>query len=185
MKKTLLFAALSILLLTGCSKTSVNTKTGKINCQTISYTTDLNHRDSMSYSFNRASVYEYNSGNGSKIYASSGYFNITMYENQYDENGTKFGNPVLIGYLVVEHLYYLDLDSSTIDCVEKYSQYKGNDDKGSNGTTLNHSNAYACAAKGYYTTGSIMKGVTDSSLERHSYIKLGVNAVVSYTPMIS
>jgi len=185
MKKTLLFAAMTACLLAGCSKTSINTKTGKIDCQSISYTTDLNHRNSMSYTLNRASVFEYKSANGSKIYLSANYYSVILYENAYDKTWITYNSPSLIGYLDVEQLYYYDLDSSTIDCVVKYSQYKGKDDKDSEGRSLNHLSAYSCASKGYYTTDTIIKGITDNTLERHSYIKLGDNAIVSYTPRIS
>ena len=69
MKKTLLFAAMAACLLAGCSKTSINTKTGKIDCLSISYTTDLNHSSTMYYELSYARVYEFKSENGSSIYS--------------------------------------------------------------------------------------------------------------------
>ena len=186
MKKTLLFAALSILLLTGCSKTTVNTKTGSVDCQSISYTVDQNHNSSLEYRLDYVYVGEFKSESGAVIYASNTYGYLNVYENAYTSNVTTYSYVRTVGCLNVEQIYILDLDSLTIDCVTKYSKYLGDLDKDQNNNPLNHNEAYQCASKGFYLgNGKLIKGITDTSLERHSYIKLGVNAIVSYTPRIS
>ena len=110
---------------------------------------------------------------------------IRVYDNAYTSKHTKYSMNRYIGNLNMERIYYLDLDSMTIDCVAKYSQYKGYRENTNQSDDLNHNEAYLCASKGYYLDSRVIKGTTDNTLERHSYIKLGDNTIVSYTPRIS
>lgn len=187
MKKTLLFAALAACLLAGCSKTAVNTKTGKIDCSYISYTVDQNHTDSFQYNLSYVFAAEYKSESGAVIYGNANFGLIYLYNNPYTDQSTTFERTRIIGCLCYEWIYYLDLDSLTIDCLTKFSKYQGDIDKDYYGNPLNHNEAYQCALKGFYSGGSsnVVKGITDNTLERHSYIKLGDNTIVHYTPRIS
>lgn len=186
MKKSLLLAALAACLLTGCSKTAVNTKSGKIDCSYISYTVDQNHTNSLQYNLSYVYAAEYKSEKGDIVYGNYNNGSIKLYDNPYTENATIYSFVRVIGCLSYEQIYILDLESVTVDCVTKFGKYQGDINKDLSGNALNHNEAYQCASKGFYSgSGKFIKGITDSSLERHSYIKLGDNTIVHYTPRIS
>lgn len=125
---------------------------------------------------------------------------IHVFESRYKEQYSIYTFYSFIGWLTVEYNYYYNLDKNIIDCETKWSQYlyekSPGEEKGDN------EKAYRCAKEGYFyiransypghpvmlpedsTSGNpyytLKKDREESSLERHSYIRIGKENMVSY-----
>ena len=205
-KKFLLGLAsiLCLFILCGC-ELSKNIS-GVIDCYSIevkyhtdssSYSSTNNYNYDVSYS----SVYEYEDCDGHLLYSNRKYSDgVKVFNSKYNNESTIYSFTKFIGYLTVEKNYFLNLDNMTIDKEILYSKYKY-DTNPSNTTDIeinpDNNKAYECAKKGYFTNFSteelyennryyyiytLVLDMAESSLSRHSYIKLSADATVTYTP---
>lgn len=207
MKKSLSLSVLTLISVLSCSCDKKIQTTGVVDCDEISVSSGGSSVFSKSYSASYSKVYEYKSENGDSIYTDLqiiGYYNspdykvvtdipIYLYNSRYKKSDyVKYSYVGFIGWLTVEYNYYLHLDEKIIDSEIKWSEYLY--DKNPDEEPADNKKAYECAKKGYYhVNGSIyynpekdnyypLSGdLTDKSLERHSYTKLGDDSVITYT----
>ncbi len=197
-------------LLSGCGKTNLKSLvTGKIDCFSISVTNGGTKIFSEEYSSSYNGVYEYRDNEGKSIflshhligtssnYGTSEEAEIHVFESRYKEQYSIYTFYSFIGWLTVENNYYYDLDENIIDCETKWSQYLYEKDPGEE--KGDNEKAYQCAKNCYFQINTIgypfllpkdsssgnfyytlKKDREESSLERHSYIHLGKDDMVSY-----
>ena len=196
--------------LPSCGKTNLKSLiTGKIDCFSISVTNGGTKIFSGEYNSSYSGVYEYKNNEGKSIFlsnhlfGSSSYYGtseeaeIHVFESRYKEQYSIYTFSSFIGWLTVENNYYYDLDENIIDCETKWSQYlyekAPGEEKGDN------EKAYRCAKEGYFLANAnnypillpkdsssgklyytLKKDREESSLERHSYVRIGKDGMVSY-----
>ena len=191
----LIVPVLFLLVLCGCN--SKNTS-GTIDCYTITATysssSSSDYRNiKYNYSTTYSYVYEYVDEAGNKLYSSSYYTKgVKVFKTRYNNEFTLYEFSKFIGFLTVENNYYLDLDKMIIDQEVKYSKYLYDTNPKNNQSVeieADNNMAFECAQKGYYefnyydkNTGVVYLDKTESTLSRHSYVKLGADATVTYTP---
>ena len=193
MKKIyLLLPLLFICTLTSCKSHKIQSS-GVVECYSISIndSNSLYNSDTYTYSKGYSEVYEYKDSNSNKIYSNFANSNntntkINLHNSNISGDYTEYSYVSLIGYLTIEYNYYLDLDNLIIDCETKFSKYQN--DINPITTNVDNDNAYKLASsKYYYTTTSssystidIYKDQCETSLTRHTYIKLNDNYTISY-----
>ena len=193
MKKIkLIYLPLLAICLVGCSNNDHSGGKGVIDCYSIRVTNGGSTVFSETYYAGYATVYEYKSAEGKTIYTGLGNADtsVYVYADRYTNTAVTYNYSRFVGYLTVENNYYLNLDSRTIDEEIKWSEYKYESNPTTNypdGTTPNNKEAYSCAKKGYYnaagglySTTNIRLDMNESSLERHTYIKLGDDSIITY-----
>ena len=203
MKKSLSLSVLALISVLSCSCDKKIQTTGIVDCDKVSVSSGGSSVFSKSYSASYSKVYEYKSENGDSIFTDNHIIAydyqaeidvpIYLYNNRYKKSDyVKYSYVGFIGWLVEEHNYYLHLDEMIIDSEIKWVEYLY--DKNPDEKPADNKKAYECARKGYYhVNGSIyynpeknnyypLSGdLTDKSLERHSYTKLGDDSVITYT----
>ena len=198
--KKIFILPLLIAFLSGCSQ-GAGTNQGVVDCYSISVL-DSNNSFTVTYEKKIENVYLYGSSDGQLICSNVRYqgysanfdqiidIGIKVHKDIYDTDGVTYQPYGYVGGIVRETGYYLNLDSKTIDCVTKWTSLP--DDYKSPDVKTDHSakEVYEFAKHGFlFETGeqSVYSGVyqvyldkTDISLERHSYIQLGSDSVISY-----
>ncbi len=181
-----------LLVLCGCDL-SKNTS-GIIDCYSINVDyTDSSNDDNYNYNVSYSSVYEYKDEDGHLLYSGGYYTNgIKVYNTRYDAKSVAYKYTGFIGFLTYENNYYLNLNKMIIDEEIKYSEYLYEaepENTKSYQENPNNKLAFQCAKKGYYkvdsysnNTGIIYLDMSESSLSRHTYVKLGSDVTVTYTP---
>ena len=109
-----------------------------------------------------------------------------MYKTRYATQYVSYTYSSFVGWLLFENNYYLDLSSKTIDSEEKYSEYLYG--KNPTNETADNKAAIAAAKTGYYVLSSgyasehveLYLDVFETGLERHAYIQLGSDTIVTY-----
>ena len=171
------------LLLLLCATFLSGCGSSQIDCHSIKiYGSD---DDSFFYQSSSLGVYEFVSDNNKKIYCIDDNYTkpLEVYKDISDNKPVVYNYSRFVGYLLAENNYYLDLNKRQIDCEFKISEYKDgvsvNEER-----PVNNKEAYRCALKGYYDGGFNVLYLKDDKirLERHSYIQLGDNDRVEYTP---
>lgn len=188
MKKFFLLM-MSCLTLCGCSPTA-NQNHGIIDCLSIHLSSPSTY---YYYSTSTSPVYEYINASGERLYLGlNKYSEIIVHPNQYSNTYVKYNFSRIVGYLNMETNYYLDVEKRVIDVETKWTENK----REMSDATLNNGEAYRCAKRGYiafstdyyynysYSSNGVYLDSVDTSLERHSYILLGNDTLVSYTPKI-
>ena len=206
MKKTLTAGLLMLsCVLCGCSNggTTAQTK-GTVDGYSIRVTNGGSSIFSGTYNASYSRVYEYKNSIGDSIYTNyrivcynydTGVPNdavIYSYKDRYTNEYVEYSYVGFIGWLTVENNYYLNLDDRIIDSETKWSEYlyssNPSEDKADN------KKAYQCAQKNYYQVSTkgyndangksfypLKMDITEKTLERHSYTKLGEDCVITYT----
>lgn len=190
MKSKLLVLLIATISLVGCSKNDHSGGKGVIDCYSIRVTNGGNTVFQQSYSVSYSAVYEYKTVEGKTVYTGLGEADfIYVYANRYTNTSVVYSYSRFVGYLTVENNYYLNLDSRTIDSEIKWSEYKYESNPSTDypdGNTPNNKEAFSCAKKGYYqnkgyySNDPIRLDLDQSSLERHTYTKLGDDSIITY-----
>lgn len=190
MKKLVgLFTVAILLILCSCSTNKTN---GVIDCYSIKVTSG-GKSINQTYNASTARVYEYKSANGDSIYTSaelysydyqsdSTTYKLKVYADRYTSDYIEYTYSKFIGWLTVENNYYLDLDNRTIDSEVKYSEYLYA--KNPDNSAADNKKAYECAKNNYYiisgSTYVLRLDLEEKGLERHTYTKLGDDAIIEY-----
>jgi hypothetical protein len=186
---------MSVAPLCSCSDYQKNTS-GIVECSSISIS-GLSYK----YKASTSNVYEYTSSDDEKkIYTNFAnknnndeYISLHVYANSLTNDYTVYNYSGLVGKILLEKKYFLDLDKNIIRENEKYSEclYLLNDDD----KKSDNEKAYKCAKDNYYTTYNysnyypsyyssyydLYLDTEEKGLERNSYIKIGNDATVTYT----
>ena len=205
--KKLSIIALSIPLFLSSCTSSVKAKSrGIIDCSFI-YVEGSKSSFNKSYSTTYAPVFSYKSADSKIIYCNKGTIPskennqsdtklyIRFYKDRYTKDYVDYFQDGFIGWLSLESNYYLDLDTRTIDCETKYSEYLYSENP-ENDIDADNKEAYKCAKKGYYQYRDyiyysededgnyyyILKADSETSaLVSHKYIYLGSDDRITYT----
>lgn len=207
MKKTILFL-LPLCVLASCGEPKFAEKDvkGVIDCRTIEVSNSTGKFLSFSYSSGYSEVYEYLNADGKLLYFSNRFtkraFNsqineyvdvdypIKVYPSRYKSDFDYYRFNRFVGYLTRESNYLLDLDLNIIDSETKYSEYLFENNPNET-LEANNPEAYEKAKTGYYTYTTSYDGeyyayiyldMAESSMSRHSYIKLCDDCVITYKP---
>ena len=197
MKKLLVICLLVVsLILCACSGHNMGQTKGVIDCYSISVNNGGSTVFSATYSTGYTEVHEYKNDNGDSIYTDGrivDYYNnasvtICVYKDRYTDKFSEYYYSGFIGWLTVEYNYYLDLDNKLIESEIKWSKYlyssNPTDDEADNKKAYNcaRKNFYLVPAGGYYIYNNyeLRLDMDESSLERHSYIKIGEDCIISY-----
>ena len=175
------------------------------------YSIDIIQSDSKIFSGRTSTgssrIYEYKNSSGDFLYSSS-YVHKTVeeenrkldsyirfYPSKYSEEYVEYAFVRFVGWLTLEHNYYLDLDKGYLDIATEWSEYLY--EKNPYGEkSADNKEAYQKAKTGYYYElecywGGAEKDVPyysaradllDISLSRHSYKKLGDDCIVDFVP---
>lgn len=190
------------LLLCGCSSNQEKTAPakGKIDCSYISVENSGHNVFYGSYGSDHSPVYAYKSADSEMIYANQGFstsgeekFVLSVYKDKYSKEHKEFVFDGFVGWLTLESNYYLDLDTRTIDCETKYSEYLYDENPDGEKAEADNKKAFACAKKGYYQTlinfyrdengnfyGELRTYSSPSALVSHKYISVGSDSVITY-----
>lgn len=204
MKNTILFL-LPLCVLTSCGEPKLAEKDvkGVIDCHSIQVSSSSGKALEFSYYNSRSEVYEYKNDDGKLLYFSNRYikqtldsesnkyinvdYSIKVYPSRYKSDFDYYRFNRFVGYLAYERNYLLDLDLNIIDCETKYSEYLFENNPNET-LEANNPEAYEKAKTGYYTYTNgyeyayIYLDMAESSMSRHSYIKLGDDCVITYKP---
>ena len=188
MKSKILVLFIATVGLVGCSNSDHSGGKGVIDCYSIRVTNGGSTVFTGNYYAGYATVYEFKSADGKTIYTGQGVSDssINVYADRYTNTYVTYTFSRFVGYLTVENNYYLNLDSRTIDSEVKWSEYKYESNPSTAYPDANNKEAYSCAKKGYYEnigygSGSNLRlDLTESSLERHTYTKLGDDSIITY-----
>ena len=201
--KKILFAGCMafIFALAGCSNGVKAQTTGVVNCYYLEVDvggqTFSNH-----YSQTYSEVYEYKDDNGNAIYASTqvswnrydeatGKYktctSLWVYRDRYTTEYTEYKYVRLVGQLMEEHNFYLDLDKRVIDSETKWSECRHEQSSSSSDSSMSYDNheAYQKAKTGYFQSdsinyNSIKLDLAQKGLERHTYTILSEDSVITY-----
>lgn len=184
-----------MLCLCSCSANNQKNTSGTIDCYSIKVTDGGKTFFNETYSAYTSKVYEYKSANGDSIYTNNRIYKsdfqgnivdykIFVYQDRYTSDYVEYSYSGFIGWLTVEHNYYLDLDNRTIDSETKYREYlyATNPEAGE----ADNKKAYNCAKNNYYVVANYTRNailrldLEEKGLERHSYTKLGDGSIVDY-----
>jgi len=198
--KKVLFLLIPTLLMCGCSSGAGGTS-GRIDCSVIQVSSWGKVVFNGNYSASAVGVYEYKDDSGNKLYLntrfkyqepSSGSYRVgdselRVYKTRYETEYVPYTFSSFIGWLLAENNYYFDLGSRTIDSELKFSEYLYRENPSSE--SADNKAAIAAARKGYYLSSvsgytnnyvELRLDLVEKGLERHAYIQLGSDAIVSY-----
>ena len=204
--KKVIFLLIAMIGLTSCSSNNGGGAKGKIDCYSIRVTEGGSLVYDFTYFASYEFVYEYISSDGKQLYINEKpqyqKYNpamgintvenctIRVFSDRYTNDYVEYSFSKFIGFLTVEHNYYLDLKARSIDAEIKWSEYKYESDPIDKGDSDNK-NAIAFAKKGFYLINNSSIGITDyvslrldlteSSLERHTYTLLGEDSIIAYS----
>lgn len=206
MKTSLFLLPLCVLASCGELKLAEKDVKGVIDCQSIDVSTSSGKSLSFRYGIDYSMVYEYKSDDGKLLYFSNRYtksvfdsesnkyidvdHSIKVYPSRYKSDFDYYRFNRFVGYLTYERNYLLDLDLNIIDSEAKYSEYLFENNPNET-LEANNPEAYEKAKTGYYTYtyggyggeyAYIYLDMAESSMSRHSYIKLGDDCVITYKP---
>lgn len=195
MKKKLI-VALVMLTTSLCSCSNGKTK-GIVDCSEIKVTNGESVVFSGEYSITLTNVFEYQSNDGKSIYTDCKILDydgnacdIYAYPNRFTSDYTIYKFEGLVGSLVCEQNYYLDLDARIVDHEMKWSKCETKAE-----WPEDNEKAYNCARKNYYLVSPltttfnpetnvyyypIRMDLCEKSLDRHIYTKFGDNNNISY-----
>ena len=193
---------LTSLLLWGCSSNQEKTAParGKIECSYIYAENSARTIISEFYGSTYSPVYACKSADSEMIYINQGFstdgkekFVLKVYKDKYSNDYKEFVFDGFIGWLTLESNYYLDLDTRTIDCETKYSEYLYEENPDGGKAQADNKKAFECAKKGYYQNAGISYQdengnyyselrtySSPSAMIYHKYISLGSDSVITY-----
>ena len=193
MKKPFLLTILMFWLL-GCSAC-------KIDCYSIKVTQAGSTIFNETYSTGYSKVFEFQSKDNDKMFVPSDYrilegknATIRAFNEKTSKDYIEYSYVRFVGYLKYERNYYLDIDKRTIDSEIKWSE--ANKDINLEGLEgCDNKEAYNCAKTNYYNFDNysysdiyyanddyfnVYLDSCESSIERHSYIMVGEDSVITY-----
>ena len=206
MKKLTCIAA-ALLALTSCS----NGNAGRIDCYSIRVTSSSGTSFTKTYHSQFTCVYEYKSKDGGYLYAGAlhdgadGIWPITVVEDRYSGNYVLYTYVRFVGVITLENNYYFEPATRTIDMETKWSERKDNENP-QNQEKIDNKEAFEKAKTGYYyvdqtdartytpessQTGGyaaskpcyvISLDTADNRIEKHTYLQVGDDYNVEYTP---
>ena len=185
------------------SNSNAGSNKGKVDCYSIEVKSGGSNVFRANYQSLSSSVYEYKSNDGSAIYLNNrltySYINgsgevvnadmvVRGYPSRYKSEFITYHYSRLVGYLTNEKNYILDLGARTIDCENKWSEYLYDKNPDTTVDSISNPEAYRCAKRAYYVVNSygssefyeIKLDLVESGLDRHSYIQLGDDCVITY-----
>ena len=204
--KRILLVAIASFGLVGCAYNAGGS--GRVDCYSIQVKGSMGAVLNGTYQTSYSWVFEYKNEKGQTLYTNERYLyvardpekgnhaadtTIRAYPNRFTNDYVEYCFNRFVGFVTVENNFYYDPGSRTIDSETKWSECKYESDPTTleDGMKANNKEAYDCAKRNYYQeTGryssqpeyfDLRLDLTESSLERHTYIQLGNDAIVTYT----
>lgn len=180
---------------------------GRVDCYSIQVKSSMGAVLNGTYQTSYSWVFEYKDEKGQTLYTNERYryvvrdsekgdyvvdTTIRAYPNRFTNDYVEYYFNRFVGFVTVENNFYYDPGSRTIDSETKWIEYKYESDPTTleDGMKANNKEAYECAKRNYYQLEFYYSGecfdlrldMNESGLERHTYIQVGSDSVITYTP---